>query len=160
MTDWGNFFVAAGGAAAALTGLLFIAVSLRPAAIRASGLMIGRARSAFYAFTAITFVSLLALAGTQSRLVGVAQVGAALIAFGASARFTRAAIRSHQLNYARAAVYHAGLLVVVVGGLVRALGGGARDYSAVLAAGVLLLLGVALSNSWQLVISHEPDRAE
>jgi hypothetical protein len=24
----------------------------------------------------------------------------------------------------------------------------------------LLLLGVALSNSWQLVISHEPDRPE
>jgi len=160
MTDWANFFVAAGGAAAALTGLLFIAVSLRPAAIRASGLMIGRARSAFYAFTTITFVSLLALAGTQSRLVGVAQVAAALTAFGTSLRFTRSAVRSHQLNYKRAAAYHAGLLVVVVGGGVRTFGGDARDYSALLAAGVLLLLGVALSNSWQLVISHDSDRAE
>jgi hypothetical protein len=35
--------------------------------------------------------------------------------------------------------------------------GGECDYSAVLATGVLVLLGIALSNSWQLVISHESD---
>ena len=34
-----------------------------------------------------------------------------------------------------------------------------RDYSAVLATGVLLLLGIALSNSWQLVLSHEADES-
>ena len=39
----------------------------------------------------------------------------------------------------------------------RALDGDSRDYSAVLATGVLVLLGIALSNSWQLVISHESD---
>src|SRR6516164_9163986 len=58
---WSDFFVAAGGAAAALTGLLFIAVSLRPREIRHSPLMIGRARAAFYAFATITLVALLAL---------------------------------------------------------------------------------------------------
>jgi hypothetical protein len=49
------------------------------------------------------------------------------------------------------------VLVTTTAGLVRALGGDYRDYSATLAAGVLLLLTIALSNSWQLVISHEPD---
>ena len=48
MTDqWADFYVAAAGAAAALTGLLFIAVSLRPREIRHSRLMVGRALSAF-----------------------------------------------------------------------------------------------------------------
>jgi hypothetical protein len=50
------------------------------------------------------------------------------------------------------------VLVTTTAGLVRALGGDCRDYySATLAAGVLLILTIALCNSWQLVISHEPD---
>jgi hypothetical protein len=40
---WAEFFVATGGAAAALTGLLFIAVSLRPSEIRESPRTAGRA---------------------------------------------------------------------------------------------------------------------
>jgi modulator of FtsH protease len=157
---WADFYVAAAGAAAALTGLLFIAVSLRPQEIRRSNLMIGRARSAFYAFTSIALVSLLELAGTDSRWIGVAQLGVAIGAVVLSAPFTLAAMRSHHLNYPRAALYHAGLAVVAVAGVVRAGGGDARVSSALLGVGVLLLLGIALSNSWQLVITHEPDRSE
>ncbi len=158
--EWANFFVASAGAAAALTGLLFIAVSLRPGEIRRSPLMIGRARSAFYAFATITLVALLALAGTESALIGLAQLVVALGAVAVSAPFTLAAIRVHRLNYPRAIAYHAGLLVIAAGGAVRALDGDPRDYSAVLGSGVLLLLAIALSNSWQLVISHEPDGNE
>ena len=153
--EWTSFFVASAGAAAALTGLLFIAVSLRPREIRSSLLMIGRARSSFYSFTTVTLVALLALAGTPSRLVGVAQMAVGLVVLGLSARFTVQARRARRLKYTRAIVYHAGLLVVAVGGAVRAFGGAPRDYSAVLASGVMLLVGIALSNSWQLVISHE-----
>src|SRR6478672_3998734 len=120
--SWSEFFVAAGGAAAALTGLLFIAVSLRPREIRHSELMIGRARSAFYAFAAITLVALLALAATSSRLVGVAQLGVAVGVLVMSAPFTAAAISARRLNYVRAALYHGGLAVVAVAGAVRAFG--------------------------------------
>jgi hypothetical protein len=157
---WSDFFVAAGGAAAALTGLLFIAVSLRPREIRHSRLMIGRARSAFYAFAAITLVALLALAATTSRLVGVAQAAVAVGVLALSTSFTVAAMRARRLNYVRAAFYHGGLLVLAAGGVVRAADGDPRDYCAVLAAGVLLLLGIALSNSWQLVLSHESDEPD
>jgi len=153
---WESFYVAAGGAAATLTGLLFIAVSLRPREIRQSRLMVGRARSSFYAFATITLVALLALAGTASRLIGVAQLAVAVGALAVSARFTIEARRARHLNLRRAFVYHAGLVVTAAAGAVRAVGGDPRDYSAILAAGVLLLLGIALSNSWQLVISHEP----
>ena len=61
--SWSNFYVAVGGAAAALTGLLFIAVSLRPREIRDSASMVGRARSAFHAFAAVTFVGAARLSG-------------------------------------------------------------------------------------------------
>ena len=67
VSGWAEFFVTTGGAAAALTGLLFVAVALRPREIRNSTLMVGRARSAFYAFVTVLFVALLALAGTSSR---------------------------------------------------------------------------------------------
>ena len=70
-----------------------------------------------------------------------------------------AARRGGTLNYSRAFVYHAGLVVAAVGGAMRAGGADAREYSVVVASGVLLLLGIALSNSWQLVISHESDAA-
>jgi hypothetical protein len=157
MQEWSDFYVALGGAAAALTGLLFIAVSLRPREIRTTPLMVGRARSAFYAFATITFVALLALAGTGSRWVGLAQAGVALGMLGASMPFTVAAHRSGVLNYRRALPYHAGLLIVTIGGLMRAGGANWRDYSAVVAAGTLVLLAIALSNSWALVISHQHD---
>ena len=81
VSGWAEFFVAIGGAAAALTGLLFVAVALRPREIRNSTLMVGRARSAFYAFVTVLFVALLALAGTSSRLIGLAEIGVAVGVF-------------------------------------------------------------------------------
>jgi fucose 4-O-acetylase-like acetyltransferase len=153
--EWANFYVAAAGAAAGLTGLLFVAVSLRPGEIRRSPLMAGRARSAFYAFVTVLFVSLLALAVRPSRVVGLAQVAVAATVLALSTPFTVAARRARRLNYHRATAYHAGLLVVAVGGMLRAIDRDPRDTAVVLAAGVMILLGIALSNAWQLVISHE-----
>ena len=152
---WSDFFVTIGGAAAALTGLLFVAVALRPREIRNSPLMVGRARSAFYAFVTVVLAALLALAGTDSRLIGVAQTAVAAGAFAASCPFTIHAIREHSLNYRRAAVYHLGLALIGAAGIVRALDGRHQSAEELLAGGVLLLIGIALSNSWQLVLSHE-----
>src|SRR6059058_2226143 len=112
VSGWAEFFVAIGGAAAALTGLLFVAVALRPREIRDSPLMVGRARSAFYAFVTVVLAALLALAGTDSRLIGVAQALVAAGAFAASYPFTANAIRARSLNYRRAAVYHLGLALI------------------------------------------------
>jgi hypothetical protein len=152
---WSDFYVTIGGAAAALTGLLFVAVSLRPRAIRESALMIGRARAAFYAFASVVLVSLLALAGTRSRFLGVAQFAVPVAVFFTSLPFTRHAIRARTLHYGRAAVYHLGLLFVAVAGIVRVADGVHQATELLLAAGVLLLIGIALSNSWQLVLTHD-----
>ena len=154
---WADFYVAMGTAAAALTGLLFVAVALRPREIRNSLMMVGRARSAFYAFIAVLFAALLALFGTSSRLIGLAQFGFATGVLALSVPYTVRAWRTRSINYRRAAVYHAGLTVVAVAGVARAIQGVRQANEVVLAIGVLLLLGIALSNSWQLVLSHEPD---
>ena len=106
--------------------------------------MAGRARSAFYAFVTVLFASLLALAGTTSRLVGIAQVGVAVGVFALSAPFTRQAIRARTLNYPRATVYHAGLLVVAAAGVVRIVVGTGQAAAVVLATGALMLVGIAL----------------
>ena len=154
-SGWSDFYVTTGGAAAALTGLLFVAVALRPREIRDSPMMVGRARAAFYAFVTVLLVALLALAGTSSRLIGLAQVGVAVGVLVLSNRFTLRAWRSRSMNVRRAVVYHAGLAFVGVAGVFRAVQGVTRQYDVLLATGILLLLGIALSNSWQLVISHE-----
>jgi modulator of FtsH protease len=157
ISGWADFYIAIAGAAAALTGLLFVAVALRPREIRNSTLMIGRARSAFYAFITVLFVALLALTDTDSRLIGLAEIGVAVGVFALSSTFTLRAMRARTLNLRRAAVYHAGLVMVVIAGVVRAIQGKGRDSDLLLAVAVLLLLAIALSNSWQLVISHEAE---
>jgi hypothetical protein len=163
-TRWSDFFVTAGGAAAALTGLLFVAVALRPREIRGSALMVGRARSAFYAFVTVLLVALLSLAGTASRLVGVAVLAVVAGVLIPSLPFTLAARKAGTLNYRRALTYHAGLALVAIAGVMRAVQGVRQANEVALASGVLILLAIALSNSWQLVLSHQsnddPDLAE
>jgi hypothetical protein len=154
---WKDFFVTIGGAAAALTGLLFVAVALRPREIRLSPLMLGRARSAFYSFATVLLVALLALAGTDSKLVGLAQIFVVVVVLTLSMPFTLAAMRARSLNYGRASVYHARLALVALAGILRLIQGVHQHIEVVLASGVLLLLSIALSNSWQLVLSHQSD---
>jgi hypothetical protein len=154
-SGWADFYLTTGGAAAALTGLLFVAVALRPREIRNSPVMIGRARAAFYAFATVLFAALLALSGTSSRLIGLAQIALAVGVLTLSSTFTIPAWRTRSMNLRRAAVYHGGLTLVGVAGALRVIQGVTQHDDVVLATGILLLLGIALSNSWQLVISHE-----
>src|SRR5262245_11522230 len=118
-------------------------------------MMVGRARSAFYGFITVLFAALLALFGTTSRLVGLGQLGVAVGVLALSVPYTVRAWRTHGINYRRAVVYHAGLPVVALAGAPAGVQGARAANEAVLAIGVLLLLGIALSNSWQLVLTHE-----
>jgi hypothetical protein len=152
---WADFYVATATAAATLTGLLFVAVALRPREIRTSALMGGRARSAFYAFITVLLGTLLALFGTSSRWVGLAQLGLVAGVFALSAPYTVRAWRARTINYLRAVVYQAGLAVVAAAGAARAIQGVRQANEVVLAVGVSVLLAVALSNSWDLVLSYE-----
>ncbi len=153
---WANFMVASVGAGAALTGLLFVAVSLRPAEIRRSPIMIGRARSAFYCFTAVVIAGLADLAPASAALVGVAQAGAALVLASLTVRFTAAARRAGQLrgHYARVLGYYLSLAALLVAGALRITGSFEEGEQALLGGAMTALLVVGLMNSWELVITH------
>lgn len=69
--------------------------------------------------------------------------------------FTIAARRAGSLIYRRAFVYHACLALITVTGVLRAAQGERPQDEALLAGGVMVLLARALSNSWQLVLSHQ-----
>ena len=144
-----------GGAAAALTGLLFVAVSLRPREIREGPLTIGRARSAFYAFATVVFVALLSLAGDacacrRSRprrhprrgLPDVAPVHPQRAADAHAQRRAGGRVPPRAAPHPRRRDPAAAPR--------RAPGERARPRG-----GVLVLLGIAISNSWQLVLTHD-----
>jgi hypothetical protein len=160
MTRWTEFFVTIGSASAALTGLLFVAVALRPRDIRHSATMLGRASAAFYAFVTVLLVTLLALTGTSSRLIGVAQVVIVLGVLVLQNSLTMRAWRSGNMSISRSIAFMGGMFVTLAAGIVRAAEGAGQDSNVVLAIGLVVLLAFALSNSWQLVISHEPDPDE
>ena len=110
---WTDFFVTIGGAAAALTGLLFVAVALRPREY--SHIPVDAGTGSLRVRTAsrpCCSSLLLALAGTESRLIGLVQLLVVVVVLTQSMPFTLAAWRAGSLNYGRAFVYHAGLAFV------------------------------------------------
>ncbi len=153
---WANFMVASVGAAAALTGLLFVAVSLRPAEIRSSPIMVGRARSAYYCFTAIVVAGLADLAAASAVVDGLVQAATALVLGSLTIRFTAAARQANQLrgHYPRVVGYYASLTALLVAGALRVTGAAPQDDQTLLGGALTALLLVGLTNSWELVITH------
>jgi modulator of FtsH protease len=74
--DWHDFYVMAGGAAAALTGLLFVAMSLHSKAIMAHPLYGGRALATLISLMTILFIAgAVLIPGQSTAAIGV-EVGA------------------------------------------------------------------------------------
>src|SRR5215470_5160229 len=73
--DWHDFYVMAGGAAAALTGLLFVAMSLHSGAIMRHRLYGGRAVATLISLMTILFISGAVLIPGQSALAIGIEVG-------------------------------------------------------------------------------------
>ena len=72
MTAWGNFFVALVSAAAALTGLIFVGVSISLARILAIKHLSGRALESLILLANIVILSSLCLVpGQSARLIGI-----------------------------------------------------------------------------------------
>jgi modulator of FtsH protease len=70
--DWHDFYVMAGGAAAALTGLLFVAMSLHSHAILRHPLYGGRAVSTLISLMTILFISgAVLIPGQSGRAIGI-----------------------------------------------------------------------------------------
>ena len=83
MQEWSTFAVIAGSAAAGLTGLLFVAVSIRADVIARSQELRNRAAQTLALFVTVLFISILLAIPDQSvRLLGVELVALAVIVAG------------------------------------------------------------------------------
>jgi hypothetical protein len=80
LEKWSTFATVAGGAAAGLTGLLFVAVSIRAGVIAKSHELRNRATETLALFVTVLFIAiLLSIPGQSTRVLGIELVALAVI---------------------------------------------------------------------------------
>jgi hypothetical protein len=161
--QWSNFFVMVGGGAAALAGLIFVAMSINPELIIRNKTHKNRAINMLTGFTAVFMACSLALIGNQ----GPAALGFEwlILWLVATALFIRgyvtalrAGMSSIGLNVPRLAGGTLCYLAEVAGAILLILRRGAGLYTA--AIGIIVLFGFLISGAWLLMIGVYEERAE
>jgi len=153
--QWGSFFVLVGTGSAALTGLVFVALTINLREVAHDATHRYRAINMLSGFTAAFLISALALMGSQtSRPVGVEWL---IVASLATAVNTNGYIHGFRLPGSRYALSRfrivggsACYLGQIVGSLLLCLGHGAGAYVAAVA--LVANFGFLVSGSWLLII--------
>jgi hypothetical protein len=106
MNAWANFFVALAGAAAALTGLIFVGVSISLKSILATAHLSGRAVESIFLLMTILIIALLCLVPGQSPLslgieIGIIGVVGWVIMVKTDLRMLKTAEADHKRHYRR-----------------------------------------------------------
>jgi len=155
--DWSNFFLGELGAAAALAGLLFVAVSVNQTKILQLGRMADRGLEALVMLLLVLIVTSLTLIPGQSlRLLGAEILFFGIATIAAVIPLQRGYLRSVDAAYRRrtgqmAVVNRVAVIIIALAGLVILWrGDGAGLY--LLPAGILLSFLVAMANTWVLLI--------
>jgi modulator of FtsH protease len=154
---WTSFFEAAAGAAAALAGLIFVALSVNIARILEFSQLPARAAAAMGALMQILTSSLAALAPQPTTWLGAETLALTALAWLLqldSARQSRAATRKHDRPAHEFVVEmimsQAQMVPYAVGGALLALGlSGGVGW---LAAGAVLVFMLAVINAWVLLV--------
>ena len=152
---WHDFFLTAGTAAAALTGLLFVALSIHLDRILGHSEHRFRARGNFFGLTVVMVMALIVLMPSLSgRWLGVWLIAPNLVAAGVNAWYLRHVLPTFfagSLAFPlRVALSYVLLLMGVIGGVsVMAGAGGGLAWPATESIGMLL---IALLGAWSLLV--------
>jgi hypothetical protein len=156
LAGWDNFFIAAAGAAGALAGLVFVALSINLAKILQLGDTTGRAAETMLLLGATLFGALLSLVPNQSAgWVGVVALIVWLPAWGIPTYIQVTLGRTHQyyqwnLLLIRVALHQIATIPFLIGGFLLLSGHATGIFW--FAAGLLLTMAVALFNAWILFV--------
>lgn len=153
--QWNNFFVLVGTGAAALTGLVFVAMSINLKGVAKDATHRFRAINMLSGFTAVFIVSSLALMGHQTyRTLGiewliVSSLAAAINTNGYIQGFRLAGSR-YALGLVRIAGGSACYLAQIIGSLLLYFGSGTGIYIGAIA--IIVNFYFLISGSWLLVV--------
>jgi len=161
--QWNNFFVMVGGGAAALEGLIFVAMSINHEIIFRNTTHKNRAINMLTGFTAIFMASSLALIGKQYlEVLGFEWLVLWLIATAIFVRGYVIAIRSGMssigLNMPRLAGGTLCYVAEVISAIFLILGYSSGLYIAAVA--IIVLFAFLISGAWLLMIGIYEDRAK
>ncbi|HEY1898606.1 MAG TPA: hypothetical protein VGG49_02320 [Steroidobacteraceae bacterium] len=157
MNNWGNFFLGELGAAAALAGLLFVAVSVNQARILALGRMADRGLEALAMLLLVIVVASLPLIpGQPPRLLGGEVLGLGIATLLGLLPLQQAYLGSTDPLYRRRTMQmilcnRIAVLVIAVGGMV-VLWRGDLNGLYLLCAGILITFAAVGANAWVLLI--------
>jgi hypothetical protein len=153
--QWHDFFVMVGGGAAALTGLVFVALSLNLAVIAQDATHRYRAIGTLTGFTAAFIICALVLMGNQNHLVvgvewlAVSTIAAAIYVYG-YIQTLKTGRSSAGLRLNRLVGYTACYIAEIVGAIMLILGYIAGSYVAAIA--MTILLAFLISGAWLLIV--------
>jgi hypothetical protein len=161
--QWSNFFVMVGGGAAALTGLIFVAMSINHEIILRNTTHKNRAINMLTGFSAIFMASSLALVGSQSlAALGIEWLVLWLVATVIFIRGYVIAIKSGMssvgLNLPRLAGGTLCYLAEVIAGI--ALIVGCSSGLLIAAIAIIVLFAFLISGAWLLMIGIYEDRTK
>jgi hypothetical protein len=161
--QWNNFFVMVGGGAAALAGLIFVAMSINHEIIFRNTTHKNRAINMLTGFTAIFMASSIALIGNQYlEVLGFEWLVLWLIATAIFVRGYVIAIRSGMssigLNMPRLAGGTLCYVAEVISAIFLILGYSSGLYIAAVA--IIVLFAFLISGAWLLMIGIYEDRAK
>ncbi len=163
MDRWNNFFIMVGGGAAALAGLIFVAMSINLGIIVRNSTHKNRAINMLSGFTTVFMACGLALIGNQYLGVLGAEwfvlwvVATAIFVIG-YVRAIRAGMSSIGLNTPRLAGATICYLAEVISGILLILGHSAGLYVAAVA--TVVLFAFLISGAWLLMIGIHEDQAK
>lgn len=159
--QWSNFFVMVGGGAAALTGLIFVAMSINPAVIIGNATHRNRAINMLSGFSAVFMASSCELIGNQSAAaLGVEWLILWLVATAIFIRGYVVAIRSGMSSIGLTLPRLAGgtlcYIAEVIGAIFLILGYGVGLHIAAIAA--IVLFAFLISGAWLLIVGIYEDK--